>query len=201
MADELQALLERISEEELKKADSEKEKIISQAKEEADEIIRQAKAVAQKTLDKATHDAEMQRQKGEESLRQASRDVLINLEKQLKSRVQQAAEELVKSTMNPALVADAIQKLITEFASRNGDTDDIKVLLNPEDLSAVEDALKATLAENLKANCTLSPSNTISGGFRLKFEESGIIYDFTDKSLADTLAEGLGPKLASIITA
>ncbi len=200
MADELQALLDKITEDELKKADEEKGKILAQAKAEADETVRQAKAEAAAIVEAAKKEASMLHQKGEEALKQASRDVLLSLRAELEKRVSQAAESMMKSSMEPKALADIIAKLIAGFIQNDGKTDDIKILLNHDDIATVEEALKAQLGKELQANVTLAPSPAVAGGFKLLFKQSGIVYDFSDKALAETVAAGLGPKLAAIIT-
>ena len=200
MADELQALLDKITEDELKKADEEKTKILAQAKAEAEETLRQAKAEAASIVDAATKEATMLQQKGEEALKQASRDVLLSLRAELEKRVGQAAESMMKSSMEPKALADIIAKLISGFIQNDGKTDDIKILLNHDEIAIVEEALKAQLGKELQANVALAPSPAVAGGFKLLFKQSGIVYDFSDKALAETVAAGLGPKLAAIIT-
>ena len=200
MADELQALLDKITEQELQKADEEKARILSQAKEEADYTVKKAKEEASSIVENAKREAAILQQKGEEALRQASRDVLLSLRSELEKRVKQAAETLLNANMKPATIADIVAKLIVNFIKADGSSDDIQVLLNPDDIAAVEEALKLALADNLRANCTLAPSHSVSGGFKLVFKESGVMYDFTDKALAETVAAGLGGKLASVIT-
>lgn len=200
MADELQALLDKITEQELQKADEEKARILSQAKEEADYTVKKAKEEASSIVENSKREAAILQQKGEEALRQASRDVLLSLRSELEKRVKQAAETLLNANMKPATIADIVAKLIVNFIKADGSSDDIQVLLNPDDIAAVEEALKVSLADNLRANCALAPSHSVSGGFKLVFKESGVMYDFTDKALAETVAAGLGGKLASVIT-
>ena len=200
MADELQALLEKITDQELQKADAEKDRILAQAKDEAEATVCKAKEEAKAMVENAKKEAAILQQKGEEALRQASRDVLLSLRSELEKRVKQAAETFLNADMKPVAIADIIAKLVINFVKADGTSDDLQVLLNPSDIAMVEEVLKASLADNLRANCSLAPSNAVSGGFKLVFKESGVMYDFTDKALADTIAAGLGGKLASVIT-
>lgn len=201
MADELQALLDRITDEELVKADTEKDKILAQARAEAAEITKQAKAEAAAIVDNAGKEAAMLTQKGEEALRQASRDVLLSLRSELEERVRAATEKMMRESMSGAGLTAIITKLIEGFVKSNGENDDIQVLLSSEDIGVVENAVKNSLTEDLRAHCTLSPSPSVSGGFKLVFQGSGVVYDFSDKSLAETVASYVSPRLASIITA
>lgn len=200
MADELQALLDKIAGQELQKAEAEKGRILSQAKEEADAILLQAKNEAKSIVDNANKEAAILQQKGEEALKQASRDVLLSLRAELEKRVKQSAEALMNANMKGARMAEIIARLITEFIKADGSQDNIQVLLSQDDIAEVQEALKTALADNLRANCNLAPSAAVAGGFKLVFKETGVIYDFTDKALAETVAAGLGSKLAAVIT-
>ncbi len=200
MADELQALLDKITDQELQKTDAEKARILSQAKDEADATVQKAKEEAKSIVENAKREAAILQQKGEEALRQASRDVLLSLRSELEKRVKQAAEALLNANMKATTIADIVSKLVVNFVKADGSSDDIQILLNPEDIAMVEEALKASLADNLRANCSLAPSHAVNGGFKLLFKDAGVMYDFTDKALAETVAAGLGGKLASVIT-
>lgn len=200
MADELQALLDRITDEELKKADGEKDKILENARAEAAEIVRQAKQKAAGIVDDAGKEAAMLTQKGEEALKQASRDVLISLRTQLEERVSKAVNNLMRANMSGATLAPIIAKLVEGFAKSDGEIDDLKVLLPADDIQVLEKALKGELSDELQKHCELSPSPSIAGGFKLVFKESGVVYDFTDESLTATIASFLSPKIAGIIT-
>ena len=200
MADELQALLDKITDQELQKTEAEKARILSQAKEEADATVQKAKEEAKSIVENAKREAAILQQKGEEALRQSSRDVLLSLRSELEKRVKQAAESLLNANMKPTTIADIVSKLIVNFVKADGSSDNIQILLNPDDVAMVEEALKASLADNLRANCDLAPSHAVNGGFKLLFKDAGVMYDFTDKALAETVAAGLGGKLASVIT-
>ena len=200
MADELQALLDRISEEQIKKADAECEQITSAAKAEAERIVADAKAEAAAIVENAQKEADMLLEKGKESLRQASRDLLISLRGELEKRVSNTVEALMASSMSGAALVDIIAKVITGFKNSDGSIDDIKLLLNPEELAALEGSIKAALAADLKEHCELAPLPGISGGFKVVFKESGIVYDFTDKSLAESICGSVSPKLAAILS-
>ena len=189
MADELQALLDKISEEELKKADRQCEKLLTDARAEAASIVEAAKK-----------ESSMLEEKGKESLRQASRDILISLRSELEKRVTRTVENLMAANLGGSGLADVIVKAIVGFKNSDGSLDDITLLLNADELASVEAAVKASLAEDLRAHCELSPAPGIAAGFKVVFKESGIVYDFTDKSLAESICACVNPKLAAILS-
>ena len=74
MADELQALLDKINDEGIKKAEQQQQAILEQARQEAARIIARAKEQADTLTANAENNAALLTQKGEEALRQAARD-------------------------------------------------------------------------------------------------------------------------------
>ena len=200
MADELQALLDRISEEEIKKAEAQCEKILSAAKTEAAEIVASAKTEAEALKAAAQKESEMLLEKGKESLRQASRDLLISLRSELEKRVTRTVENLMSATMSGPALAELIAKVIIGFKKSDGSVDDLKILLSADEFATLENQVKAALAEDIKQHCELAPLPGITGGFKVVFKENGIVYDFTDKSLAESICGSVTPKLAAILS-
>ena len=199
MADELQALLDRITNDELKKADTEKERILAEAKQQASEIVRQARAEADATRSAAAKEAEMFAKKGQEALHQASRDILISLRAQLESRVSKAVNDLIRGSAKGVELGKIITNLITGFLQSDGRQDDIRILVAEDDLAKVEAVVQACLADDLRANVELAPAHAIAGGFKLAFRQSAVVYDFTDQALAETIAAYVSPKIAAVI--
>ena len=200
MADELQALLDRISEEEIKKAEAQCGKLLSDAKAEAAGIVEAAKAEAAAMKDAAKKESEMLVEKGKESLRQASRDLLISLRSELEKRVVRTVENLMTATMSGPALADLVAKVIVGFKKSDGTVDDLKILLNADEFATLESQVKAALADDLKKHCELAPLPGIAGGFKVVFKENGVVYDFTDKSLAESICGSVTPKLAAILS-
>ena len=200
MADELQALLDRISEEEIKKAEAQCENILSAAKSEAAEIVAAAKSEAEALKASAQKESEMLLEKGKESLRQASRDLLISLRSELEKRVTRTVENLMSATMSGPALAELIAKVIIGFKKSDGSVDDLKILLSADEFATLENQVKSALAEDIKQHCELAPLPGITGGFKVVFKENGIVYDFTDKSLAESICGSVTPKLAAILS-
>lgn len=197
MADELQALLDRITEQELKKVDAEREQILAQAKADAAEIVKKAKAEAEAVTAKAKQEVEFFTQKGEEALRQASRDVLLSLRSELEKRVTKTVEAMMRETLAGENLAEVIANLITQFVAKQGETDQLQLLVSPAELETLEKAVKTRLTEDLRQNCNLAPSAAVTGGFKLVFKDAGVTYDFTDQALAETIGAYLSPQISA----
>ncbi|MCQ2397504.1 MAG: hypothetical protein MJ106_07400 [Lentisphaeria bacterium] len=201
MADELQALLDRLDKEGVQKGEAEKARLIAEGEAEAKTILENAKAQASAMVAQAESECAMMRQKSEEALRQSGRQVLLQVRQELEGRVQKAVASMLKAELKPGVVGQIIGQICIGYLKDNGVTDDISVLVPADSLSALEDAVKASLAEQLRERVSLKPDKRLTGGFKLSFSGSQVVYDFSDEALAEAIAAHLSPALGAIITA
>ena len=200
MADEMQALLNRLTEQELKKVDAQRQEILDHARKEADDLLAEARREAAAIREKASQEADLMTQKGQEALRQASRDVLIDLREKLKARVAGAVRDIVSESLQPQSLTEILTALVTRYLDQNGDVDDLKVLLPPAQLEALEAAVKVKLGEQLRSRCQFGPLAGTDEGFKLVFQGNDIMYDFSLEALTEAIAAHVSPKLSRIIT-
>jgi len=201
MADELQALLDRIAQDGLQKSEARKEEILQQARQEAEKILSNAKAEAAKMIADATREPDVLRQKSEQALRLASRDVKLALRGELESLVPGAVKQLLNATLATEGLATVIANVCSAFLQANGQEADLSILVSAADLAILSENVKAMMAENLAARCELAPSKTLKGGFKLVIKSTDVVYDFSDEALTEALSEHLSPKLAAILAA
>ncbi len=200
MADELQALLDRIHEEGVKKAESEAARILDEARAKAGALVEAAREESRRALEAAQRDSAALVSKGEETLRQAARDVLLSLREQLQDRLRDVAKACVAREVSGQSLAALVGAGIERLASAE-DGGDIHVLVAEKDREAVSQCLMARLGEDLRARTYLSPLPGMEGGFKLRFEASSVMYDFSDEALADALSALVSPRLAELIKA
>ena len=200
MADDLQALLNKINEEGLKKAEQTKADIIAKAQAEAKGIIKKAQEEADDCRAKAQADSQILVQKGEEALRQAARDMMLSLRQQLQSRVKAAVLQLMDATLDAQQMPNVIVQIVESYLQKDGNEDNLELLVNPQQLDTLSSAVKAKLADNLKARCEFSPSSSVANGFKLAFKDNDVLYDFTDQALADAVASYVGPRIAAALS-
>ncbi len=199
MAEQLQALLDRINEEGVKKTGAECEKLLAAAREQAAGIRAAAEADAKQTLAKAKKEADLLVEKGREALRQAARDTLLSLRRQLQERMQ----KVVKTCVTETLAGDSLIPLLAEVVKAcakdlEGDNR-LEVFVPPAELAQLEKELLARLGNDLRDAPEFSPEKSVRAGFKLKIAGAEVVYDFTDEALADVLCQYLNPKLAELI--
>jgi V/A-type H+-transporting ATPase subunit E len=200
MADELQALLNKIDEEGLKKTEAKRASLLSEARKEADAIIEEGRQQAAKIVSEARREAQLLEQNSEQALRQAARNVLLSLRAELEKRVGQAAENLLHDSLSAKDLAGIIGNLCNSYLTGQGDQADLEVLLNAEQFAELDSLLKASLAADLQKHCNFAPGKNLSGGFKLVFKGQDVLYDFSDKALAEAITAHLSPKIAGILT-
>lgn len=198
MAEDLQALLDRIQRDGVERARQESEKILADARREAERIVEEARQRAAAIESEAERKAMEARVRGEEALRQAARDVLISLRGRLQERLRSLVRAAAAEAMDPPTMARVIAELARAYADSGMQVERIEVLLPAERLDEIREKLLAALKEDLKRNTELSPVS-VEGGFQLIFNNEDVVYDFSDEALADALTSFLNPTLAELI--
>lgn len=201
MADELQALFDRIDQDALKKADEQCAQRLAAAQKDAAKIIADARAQAAAIVAAAKSDAATMQQKSEEALRQSARELFLELRAELQKRISSAVTSLLRGqSLAPEALSGIIAQICSGYLAKQGETTDIALLVPAEQLTALESAVKAQLAEELKARVSFAPSKAFAAGFQLSFRGDAVLYDFSDESLAEAIAAHVSPALGALIT-
>ncbi len=181
------AVAEQDASKKLADANAQAEKIVADAKAEADRIVAQAKEENAR-LEKASEDA----------IRQAGRNILI----EFRESITKELDALVKADVNQAYTKDVLGTLIpnvVEAWAKNTDAEDVGVLLNTEDLNALEQGLTSALKAKLNGGITLKADDSFEGGFRIAEKDGTAYYDFSAEAVADMFATYLNPRIAAIL--
>lgn len=197
MAEDLQGLLDRIQNDGLQKAETEREKIIADAKAQAEKIVADANAQAEAIMKKAKETADDDIKRGEITIRQAARDIIIALKGELLERLRRIAKDNVAEAMTPQLMAQLVATMADAYAKESADG--LELILSRQELEALEYGLKASLRADLVAKTELSLGNDFSAGLKIGFKDSDVFLDFSDEALADVICEFVGPKLAAVL--
>lgn len=197
MSVQLSELIERIKREGLEAAEQEAARIRAQAEEQAARIIEEAKAQAESLLSRARAEALRFEQTGREGVRQAGRDVVLNLRKQ----IEQMFGSILEARVTGALQGDAVKEALTSLF-RNWRMDSNagpEVLVPAKTWEAMRGELLSALAEQIRGGLTIKPSGSVRAGFRVAEKDGRAYFDFTDASLVEFLMEHLNPRLAECL--
>ena len=197
MAEEIRDLIEKINQEGIRAAEEKAQNIEAAAKQRADDILAQTRREAEEMIAAAKDRIRREDEKGKTLLDQAGRDLLLSLRKEINAML----GRIVVSDIRQGLTPEALSRLVSEVV-RNysaGESSDITVFLNKEDLEILEKKFLQKLREETKKKIVLRSAEEISGGFTISFDSGKSCYDFTDKALAEYIGTYLKPKLNQIL--
>lgn len=197
MPEEIKELIEKIQQEGILAAQNQARQIEEEAQKKAKEIVLRAEAQAQKIISDAKVAAAKTEDAAKVSLKQAGRDTLLTLKKEINAVLERIIGLRAKEALSPHELAKIIASLIKEYTGK--EKAGIEVLLKKEDLEKLEKELFAELKETAKKGITLKPQEDITAGFIISFDAGKSHFDFTDKALAGYIAGYLQPKLAEIL--
>lgn len=199
MTQDLQQLLDRIRQEGVEKAQDEAKAIIEKAHAEADALMAKTKAEAETYRKNAEREAEAFSRRAEASIRQAGRDVQIQVEQELIKTL----ERLLRGEIEQAAAdASALEVWISDAVAaylKGGDAE-VEVVLGGR---AAEQA--AGLVQRLRNRAadgkgfTVSPNPAFPNGFSLRLEGGRVEHSFTAEAITTALSRLLRPQLVKLL--
>ncbi len=196
MTIQVKELIDKIKNEGVVASENEAKRIISEAKEKAAQIVKGAQTEASSYKAQAEKEIKKQEAASRDALKQAARDILIGLEKQVIKQFETIIGGTVDAALTPALTEKIIINLAQTWAEKG--EDGLKIVLSSQEAKELEKGLKAKLSEQFKKGIEIIPSPKISKGFRIGGSDGGL-YDFTGEGIAEVLAETLSPALAETL--
>ena len=194
----LQALIDQIKRDGVEAAAVEAESVLKAAKAEAEKIIADAKSEAEKILINAKNENDRMVKSSEDAIRQAGRNLLISFRESVTKELKAIVSENVTAVYSSESFAQLVVKAVEGWANKP-DADDISVILNSEDLKALEDTLLAGLKEKMTKGITLKANDNFDGGFRIAVNNGGAYYDYSSEAVVDMLSNYLSPKVTAIL--
>jgi len=197
MAEELKGLIDKINEEGVRSAEAKAAAIEDKARLEARRIITKAEEEALRIMEEAKGHIARMEDGAKTSIKQAARDTLLSVRKEIESMLAKLIGSHVQKTLASGEMSKVIADLIKQCAKE--DVRGVIVSVRKEDLAALEGSLFGELKDDLKKALTLKSREDIKGGFTISYDAGRSYYDFTDQALAEYIGTYLKPKLAEIL--
>ena len=204
-----------------------REEGVSAGREEADRILAEARAEAALVLDKANSEARTRlesarkesdayRAAGEEALKTAMRDTVLDMKASLMKQFSQDVKRLVSHQLKDP---DVLRQMILEVAGRmrdgaGADDDDAMDVILPESAIGLEELRNdpaelekgeltkfvfGLTGEMLRDGVSFSRSDEVGGGIRVQVKDKDITFDLTEEAVATLLLEHLQPRFRAIL--
>lgn len=197
MSEQIKDLIEKIQQEGIAAAEAKAKEIETEAKAQAEEIIQKAKKQAQELIENAQTNTAKIQQNTNSLLIQAARDLLLNLKKEINDILHRIIINQIQAVLSPEDLVKIITMLIKDCAQKQ--TGEIIVCLSSHDLEKLEKNFRDKISSSIKNGIVLRPSEDISAGFTISYDEGMSFFDFSDKALAEYISLYLKPKLAEIL--
>jgi len=198
MAEELKSLLERIQQDGVERAESERARIVEEAEAKADAILAEAEQKAAAAREAAEQDAAAFRQRAERSLQQAARDVVLSVGETLK----RAMDGLVKTEVNAAMDEDTVktlvQSMVEAYAGRQGESR-LEVLVAPEQRETLESYFREQFADRMRGGIDIKGDDSVVSGFRVAMDAGRVQHDLTGPAIAEAMSRLLRPRIGAIV--
>lgn len=213
----IEALIQRLKEEGVAEGQATAAKLVSDAEAKASEILATAEREAKRRTDAAAQAAEQLKRGGEEALKIAMRDAVLQLKEGIASRFAKRIGGLVADV---SADADVVRKMILAVAGRARDAaglDEAKhlemilprsvagpddVRNNPELLGTGDELgklVRGGAADLLRDGVSFISARDDSGGITIVLKDKGVQVDLTDKAVAAALLSHLQPRFRALL--
>jgi len=212
----LESLIARLREEGVTAGHAEAQRLVADAQSRAHRILEKAEAESKSMVDAARRESESLRRAGEEALRVAARDAVLDLKDQLERRF---AADVGKTVSEALRDPELLQRMILEVVGRartEGAVDRAKEmeLLLPREAVGLdelrrrpEELREGTLAhfvaaiagDMLREGVTFLRSEDESGGIRLKLTDRAVSLDLSDQAVAQAILMHLQPRFRALL--
>jgi V/A-type H+-transporting ATPase subunit E len=194
---QLKELIDAIQRDGIDKSRHEGEALLQQAREQAAAVIAAARKQADALLAGARREQEQLERSGRESLKQASRNVILGVRKQLETVFSALLKEKSHAALEGKEITAAIAAMISNWTPELQDR--IEILLPPALLDPLSRALRSALAGKLAAGIEIKAAAEVTNGFRVAEKDGQAYYDFSAASIAESLALYLNPVMDGIV--
>ena len=99
---------------------------------------------------------------------------------------------------SPETLAQLVIRVVETWAS-NPQAEDVAVILNSNDLKAIEDSVLAALKAKALQGVTLKANDNFDGGFRIAVNDGRAYYDYSADAVIDMLSNYLSPKVTQLL--
>lgn len=212
----VETLISRLRDEGVEAGRQEAERLVGEARAHAREILDKAEAQATAVRETARAEAEALRRAGEDALRIAVRDAMLDLKAQLAQRFAADVAKTVSQVMRDEELLKAMILAVAGRARDEADLDRAETLVvrlprqavgldelrrNPEEMVAgsLTHFAACCAAEMLRGGVSFDRQEEPDGGIRIQLVDRGVSVDLTDAAVAEVLLAHLQPRFRALL--
>ena len=195
---QIDTLVEKIKQHGISQGEMQAAEILKEAKKEAEAIVSTAKKESESIIADAKAQSEVLIKRGKDALVQAHRDLLLSVREDIKKLLQTFVSQESHKALTAESLQDLLVKVLPQWSFTSGES--IFISLSESDAKTlVADTIQGLLQSHNNA-ITLRADASVGGGFRISRSGDGALqFDFTDKTLSESLISFLTPKLQELL--
>ena len=212
----IEALISRLRQEGVDEGRSEAERIVAEAERRARRILEDAETEAAQTRESAAEDASRFQRGGEEALRTAMRDSVLDMKETLTRRfAEQVRGTVSELTRDDEMLKSMILAVVGRARDEAGGTgdSDVEFILprsvveldelrrNPEELreGSLAHFAASAAADMLRQGVSFSRAEDDADGIRVALKDEGLVIDLTDRAVAEVILRHLQPRFRALL--
>lgn len=199
MAAELQSLLEKIQSEGVDKARAKADSILAEAEKAAAARIAEGEKAAAAFLAKAEAEAAVLRERSEQAVRQAARDVVLDVGQSIRQTLERVLLQDVDKTLSGDFLETFLASLVKAFAAFPDAAGGIEALVAPEQAERLAAYARARLAAAVAGGLRVAPDRDVKAGVRVMLAGGRVEHDFTDAAIQAAMSRMMSPALAKMV--
>ena len=212
----IETLIARLRQEGVDEGRAEAERVVTEAESRASKILKDAKIEAKSRLDAAGAESDRLKRAGQEALKIAMRDAVLELKQGLTERF---AEQVSGTVSELTRDDEMLKRMVLEVAGRaraEADVDSAKAIdvilpravvgledlqRKPEELSegSLTHFAAAMAADMLRDGVSFSRAEDEAGGIRVTLSDEGVVVDLTDRAVAEVILRHLQPRFRALL--
>ncbi len=190
-------LIERIKQEGVAEAERRAAEIVARAEARAVAIVKEAEKTSARLSAEGREKAAADERSGRAALELAGRDLLLKLREEIGKTFEALVRRETTAAFSAETLRNALPGLIKNW--REASSDDLVLLVPPNQATAIEAFLRDKLAADLRGGLEIRPLPGLRAGFRLSDKAGSAYYDYSAEAVAGLLAQFLQPRLAEIM--
>lgn len=194
MAEDIKALIDKIQKEGVEAGQDKARLIEEDARLAAAKTLADAEKKAAEMVEKARQETQRMQESTTAALKQAGRDMLITLKKEINDILSRLALSSVRESLSPDAMASIIGGIVNA-----GVQGQAVVGVSKDDAEKLQKALLTSVREELRKGVRIQPSGGVAAGFTISFDAGKSYFDFSDKALAEYIGQYLKPKVAELL--
>jgi V/A-type H+-transporting ATPase subunit E len=201
----VQKLIDRLHDQGVTKGREEADALVSSARRQAMEIEDQANRQAEAILAEARKEAEQTRRSGEEAVRLAGRDTVLELTEALRENVFRKLRSLVQNQLQDESVLRAMVLEITRQAVSRDHKEQVHLVFLEDTSSdkfsaeSLDEFARGLVADALREGLTYSVADSESPGIRVQFVNDDVEVELNSEILTELLTRRLSPRFREIL--